>query len=108
VAWWLPCVIYGQNKTRLEHLERQGYPHPEGGEACGGDCFTHGALTVCCGLGCLVQMAGRERVRHRYRIEGGGCGDFCCSWCCAPCALTQESRELELEEKSMMPTHMKA
>lgn len=47
-------------------------------------------------------MGVRGNLRNRYRIEGGGCGDCCTAWCCAPCELTQESRELELEERSMV------
>ena len=43
-------------------------------------------------------MGGRKEIRGRYSIEGGS--DFLCSWCCIPCALTQESRELALEEHS--------
>lgn len=70
-------------------------------------------------------MATRRDVRQRYNIEGGGGGDLyvihslyqpypihsihlscssyfsACTWCCIPCVLTQESRELGLEEKSL-------
>jgi len=47
-----------------------------------------------------AQMGGRTDVRNRYDIRGGPVGDFFDSVCCLPCALTQESREIELEEKS--------
>ena len=47
------------------------------------------------------QMGTRSAIRRRYRIEGGSCGDCCASFCCEPCELTQASRELEREEKSM-------
>jgi Cys-rich protein (TIGR01571 family) len=40
----------------------------------------------------------RGDVRRRYRISGGGCGDFCVAWCCQPCEITQESLEIQEEE----------
>ncbi|KAF8510657.1 PLAC8 family-domain-containing protein [Hysterangium stoloniferum] len=101
ISWCFPCVIYSQNKSRYEHLEQKGYPHPSGGDSIGGDCCLHACLTGCLGVGCLLQMSNRGNIRRRYRIEGGGCGDCMASWCCTPCELTQESRELELEEQSM-------
>ncbi|PVG00811.1 PLAC8-domain-containing protein [Serendipita vermifera] len=103
VAAWCPCIVFSQNKTRLQHMETQGYPHPEGGESCGSDCMLHCLLTACLGAGWILQIGNREKIRSRYRIEGGTCGDCCVSWCCHSCALTQESRELELEERSMLP-----
>ena len=47
----------------------------------------------------------RGHVRSRYNIKGGGCGDCCASFFCAPCQLVQESRELELEEQSFGTQH---
>ncbi|CAG7847057.1 SubName: Full=Uncharacterized protein {ECO:0000313/EMBL:CCA68207.1} [Serendipita indica DSM 11827] len=102
VATWCPCIVYGQNKSRIEHLEAQGYPHPDGGDSCGGDCCLHAFLS-CFGFGWVLQIGSREKIRHRYKIAGGCFGDCCASCCCNPCALTQESRELELEERSMLP-----
>ena len=76
-------------------------------------------------------MVLRRDIRQRYNIEGSGGSDlyvclpfslflalptsliylvflFCflplnslCTWCCVPCALTQESREIALEERSL-------
>ncbi|KAG8755061.1 hypothetical protein FRC14_004390 [Serendipita sp. 396] len=103
VATWCPCITYGQNKTRFEHLEQQGYPHPSGGESCGSDCLLHCLLTSCLGAGWVLQIGSREKIRDRYKIEGGLMGDCCLSFCCNPCTLTQESRELEQEEMSMLP-----
>jgi len=42
----------------------------------------------------------RGSVRGRYNIEGGSVGDCCTTCWCKPCALTQESREIELEEET--------
>ncbi|KAG8858124.1 hypothetical protein FRB91_010341 [Serendipita sp. 411] len=103
IASWCPCIVYSQNRSRYEHLEQRGYPHPSGGDACSSDCFLHGLLTGCCGLGWVLQIGNRERIRNRYKIDGGCFGDCMASLCCNPCALTQEARELELEEHSMVP-----
>lgn len=32
----------------------------------------------------------------RYNLEGDGCTDFLITWCCAPCAMCQEHRELNV------------
>ncbi|EJD39584.1 PLAC8-domain-containing protein [Auricularia subglabra TFB-10046 SS5] len=99
-AWFLPCTIYGKNKTRLQALEA-GAPHPQGGELLGEDTITYAALNFCCGFGWIVGMTNRTATRTRYKITGSDGEDCFLSCCCAPCALTQQSRELELEEQSL-------
>ncbi|TFK23009.1 PLAC8-domain-containing protein [Coprinopsis marcescibilis] len=99
LAWCLPCLAYGQIRSRYKHLSSHGTPHPTGGDMCSGDCCVH-AITAACGIACLLQCQSRGEVRGRYNIEGGGCGDCCTTLCCTPCDLVQESQELELEEKS--------
>ncbi|PPR05319.1 hypothetical protein CVT26_011577, partial [Gymnopilus dilepis] len=120
VAWCCPCITYSNVKRRYEHLNDKGYPDPEhGGSCCNSDCMIHGCL-IYCGLGwimqasifclncCLAksercslsQMMNRGSIRARYNIKGSGVGDCCTSFWCTPCELTQESRELDLEEAS--------
>ncbi|PPQ97131.1 hypothetical protein CVT26_000616 [Gymnopilus dilepis] len=99
MATFVPCIVYGQNKHRYEHLNSHGTPHPTGGPMCSGSCFTHGLATLC-GVNFIFQMINRGHVRRRYNIKGSGCGDCCAALWCTPCQLTQESRELELEEES--------
>ncbi|KAH8116155.1 PLAC8-domain-containing protein [Phellopilus nigrolimitatus] len=96
-----PCIVYSQVKTRLSHLERTGQHHPEGGDSFASDCFVHGLLD-CCGMGWVLQIGSRSSIRDRYRIGGNGCADCLAAWCCTPCELTQESREIELEERALM------
>ncbi|KAH8085981.1 PLAC8-domain-containing protein, partial [Cristinia sonorae] len=100
-AWCCPCIVWGQNKTRLEHLERTGQPHPDGGESCGSDCMLHLLLDVCGGWGWVLAVVSRGDSRERYSIEGNAFKDFFAAWCCHACELTQESREIELEEQSL-------
>ncbi|KDQ22150.1 hypothetical protein PLEOSDRAFT_1086889 [Pleurotus ostreatus PC15] len=101
IATFFPCIVYAQNRRRYESLNR-GQPDPErGGSGFNGDCLMHGCITCCFGIGCVLQIPLRGHLRSRYHIKGGGCGDCMVSWCCTPCGLTQEARELELEEASM-------
>ncbi|RDB27357.1 Protein PLANT CADMIUM RESISTANCE 1 [Hypsizygus marmoreus] len=101
LALCCPCVVYAQNKHRYEHLSQQGVPDPEaGGGFCTGDCWVHALLSGFTGLGWILQIGTRSNTRLRYTIKGGGCNDCLVNWCCSPCALTQESREIELEERS--------
>ncbi|CAK5272347.1 unnamed protein product [Mycena citricolor] len=101
-ACFCPCIAYGKNAQRLAHLENEGTPHPDGGSCCSSMCLTHMLLTSLLGLGAILQCKNRGATRERYGIEGGGCGDCCTSYWCAPCDITQVSREIELEEKSLM------
>ncbi|GLB38922.1 putative PLAC8 family protein [Lyophyllum shimeji] len=108
LAWCCPCVVYGQNKQRLEYLQSKGQPDPEAGGCCNSDCIIHAAITGCFGAGWILQMMNRGNVRGRYSVKGGGCGDCMSSCCCAPCALTQESQEIALEEQSFTGGYQKA
>lgn len=54
-AWCCPCMVYSQNKSRLQHLAQQGTPHPKGGEMFGGDCAIH-ALLLYFGCACFLQV----------------------------------------------------
>lgn len=57
LAWCCPCIVYAQNKQRYEHLALKGTPDPErGGSGCNGDCFVHGCITACFGVGWVLQV----------------------------------------------------
>ncbi|KAJ6454350.1 PLAC8-domain-containing protein [Mycena sanguinolenta] len=99
-ACWCPCIVHGKNKQRLEHLNDNGSPAPDGGSACSGPCWAFCCLHMFTGAGCILECMNRGEVRGRYGIEGGAFGDFMAAWCCLTCDLTQASREIELEEKS--------
>ena len=110
VAWWCPCIVYGQNKHRYEFLESR-QSQPEGG-CCNTDCMIHGILTSC-GFGFAMQVSFsifmfgwnsihsskflfRGDIRNKYHIKGGAFSDCCTAFCCTPCELTQEARELDV------------
>jgi Cys-rich protein (TIGR01571 family) len=118
-ATWCPCVVYSKNKQRLEHLRNRGTPLPGGGERLTDNTYIHGALTACGGHGWVLQVcsdgvpvtryrshpctqiSNRSDIRTRYSIRGDAIGDCFASCLCNPCALTQERREIELEEESL-------
>jgi len=125
-AFWCPCVTYGSNRTRRLALERNGAPHPEGGTSTGGDCLLFGLVQCVSGFGwvlevssqrqCstvhsthastqLYQVSERGNTRQRYKISGNQCGDCMATFWCLPCVLTQESREIEGEERSCAEGH---
>ncbi|KAN0139503.1 PLAC8 domain containing protein [Lactarius tabidus] len=98
-AAWCPCVVYSKTKQRLQHLQNRGTPLPGGGERYNADCCIYGCLVIP-GYAWILQIGNRANLRTRYDIRGGTMGDCLTSWCCHSCSLTQERREIELEEKS--------
>jgi len=100
-AYWCPCMVYSRNKQHLRNLQSQGAPLPPGSEAAmDSSCCIYCGLSVCGGCGWVLQIPTREEIRERYSVRGGGCTDCLASWCCHSCSLTQERREIELEECS--------
>jgi Cys-rich protein (TIGR01571 family) len=116
-ATFCPCVVYGQNRQRLRQLHRHATPLQGEGERCNQDCRLYCCMAVPCFFWVFqvcsewwtsglhvesrgIQMGSRSDIRNRYDIRGESHEDCLNSLCCRPCALTQESREIELEEKS--------
>ncbi|KAH9036854.1 PLAC8-domain-containing protein [Lactarius pseudohatsudake] len=97
LAMWCPGVVFGRNKQRLRHLQSQGTPLPGGGTYVNGDCAVY-----CClagpRLSWILGIGERTDIRARYSIRGSTFEDRFTSWCCTPCALVQEHREISLEE----------
>lgn len=61
-------------------------------------CLMH-AFMLPCGVGLVFQAMFRQQIRKRYRIRGEVWDDGLAAFCCGPCELVQESRELEAEER---------
>ncbi|KAI9457431.1 PLAC8 family-domain-containing protein [Russula earlei] len=101
-----PCVVYSKNRQRLRSLQHQGAPLPGGGERYDDYCFIYGCLTVVTGYGWVLHINQATDVRERYGIRGSPICDCFKAWCCRPCSLTQERREIELEENSLLPSVM--
>lgn len=81
---WCPCVSFGQITEVLD----------EGRSSC----FVQGtiyALLCTIGVPCVYSYRWRQRLRRKYMLEKGCCGDFCLHCCCGWCAICQEHRELQ-------------
>ncbi|KAH8981350.1 PLAC8 family-domain-containing protein [Lactarius hatsudake] len=98
-ATWCPCVVYSKDKQRFQHLQIRGTPLPGGGERFNDTCCIYGCLLPT-GYAWVLNIDTRTNIRGRYSIRGGYTNDSFTTWCCHPCSLTQERREIELEENS--------
>ncbi|KAF8638769.1 hypothetical protein AX17_001965 [Amanita inopinata Kibby_2008] len=108
MAMWCPCIIHAQNRRRLDHLNNQGIPDPDRNEICTSDGWTYFCVQALCDVGWVMQIGTRAAIRQRYNIRGGGGDDCFAALCCGPCELTQDSRELELEESTFAPAQPQA
>ncbi|KAF9255174.1 PLAC8-domain-containing protein [Marasmius fiardii PR-910] len=101
LACFCPCITYGRNRARLDHLTQQNRPDPVGRETTHNvDCCLHCCMCTFCLFGWALLIPNRAVLRTRYRIRGSFLSDCCLSLCCSSCTLTQESLEIELEESS--------
>ncbi|KAI4522512.1 hypothetical protein K525DRAFT_283705 [Schizophyllum commune Loenen D] len=103
-AWshGLCSACFGDWGTCNVHLSEQGIPDFEAGKGYNQEsCERHSFHTIVTGFGWVYQVALRTKLRERYGIRGGDTSDYCLSFWCNPCALTQESREMGLEEDDL-------
>ncbi|CAN1158452.1 Protein PLANT CADMIUM RESISTANCE 12 [Linum perenne] len=47
------------------------------------------------GISCLYSYPYRSKLREQYKLPEKPCGDCILHWCCTPCVLCQEYRELK-------------
>ncbi|EDR01543.1 uncharacterized protein LACBIDRAFT_310872 [Laccaria bicolor S238N-H82] len=102
VASFCPCVIQAQNERRLDYLARHGTPDPQRRTFCAGETLTYDVIDLITNIGWALQVATRAGVRQRYQIHGTHTSDCYTPYCCRACDLVQVSRELELEENSLL------
>eukprot|EP01006_Ploeotia_vitrea_P047718 TRINITY_DN67151_c4_g1_i2.p1 TRINITY_DN67151_c4_g1~~TRINITY_DN67151_c4_g1_i2.p1 ORF type:complete len:192 (-),score=3.62 TRINITY_DN67151_c4_g1_i2:983-1480(-) len=63
--------------------------------------LNHCLLMYCCG-GCS-RICIRHNLRSKAGASGNVVGDFCCVWCCGPCAWCQELRSMPKEAWDILP-----
>jgi len=75
-----PCWLYGKNQEKLD----------------GQSCLQHCLLYAICGA-CVCCFHGprRAHMRQKYNLKPD-CNDYLVTYCCSPCAVCQESREMEV------------
>eukprot|EP01064_Diplonema_japonicum_P023379 TRINITY_DN337_c1_g1_i1.p2 TRINITY_DN337_c1_g1~~TRINITY_DN337_c1_g1_i1.p2 ORF type:complete len:167 (+),score=15.96 TRINITY_DN337_c1_g1_i1:70-501(+) len=59
--------------------------------------------SICCMGGCPCVVYERMKIRERYSIEGSPVKDALTTWCCMPCVLLQNHRELSI--RGLPPGH---
>ncbi|BBM98074.1 hypothetical protein MPTK1_1g10640 [Marchantia polymorpha subsp. ruderalis] len=81
---WCPCVLVGKNVEVLD----------EGATSCctAGTLFC--LLQYCVGVGCIYTCIYRGRLRQKYGLPPGPCGDCLTDCCCQACSICQVTREL--------------
>lgn len=47
------------------------------------------------GCWCIGMAINRGKIRTSFNINGGTLDDMCIHWCCSPCAVCQEYREVK-------------
>jgi Cys-rich protein (TIGR01571 family) len=77
-----PCITHGRLRQKLLYKRR-----------CWPDCFFYSAGLAfgCCGV---IGGITRTAIREHWNVDGTYTQDYCSHCLCAPCALTQEYRQM--------------
>ena len=116
-AVFCPCLILGANESMLQTGVPAGWLLSNGSrpDDNNSECMISAVLNVgnfvlgwvwlfvCCPaanpftINCAPFHSHLKRlqIRETYGIEGNQCQDFLCHYCCTPCSLAQEYRELK-------------
>ncbi|GAA97604.1 hypothetical protein E5Q_04282 [Mixia osmundae IAM 14324] len=98
--YFCSCISYGHNAQRYEALRNTGRPKTNP-EIFSSPCMLWLLVSCIIPPSCIFLPGQREQIASRYGIRTNGCSECCLSIFCAPCMLSQASRELELEEQAI-------
>ncbi|CAI9096054.1 OLC1v1032121C1 [Oldenlandia corymbosa var. corymbosa] len=84
ITLWCPCVTFGQVSEIVDR----------GSTACGLNGYFYTLLAFVTGCW-MYSYCCRSKMRKQYSLEEDPCPDCCVHFCCEPCALCQEYRELK-------------
>ena len=65
-------------------------------------CATFCAM-ACVGFSWILPLTNRGEVREKYNLVGNGCTDCLCTFCCGPCDIIQQDKEVEYRERQGKP-----
>nr|XP_043613833.1 protein PLANT CADMIUM RESISTANCE 11-like [Erigeron canadensis] len=82
---WCPCIIFGQIAEIVD----------KGTTSCGVHGTIYAVINAFTGCGCLYSCVNRTKMRRQYGLTEAPTNDCCVHFCCGPCALCQEYRELQ-------------
>lgn len=83
------CCQYGRNVEKLDPQQA----------TCGGSCCGAGwlyCLFYHFGLSVIPQCITRGEIRRINGLQPSPCADCLTSWCCQPCGMCQEAREIKI------------
>ena len=83
---WCPCITFGQIAEIVD----------KGSTSCGTSGALYALISLITGCGCIYSCFYRSKMRHQYMLAESPCGDCLLHFCCEPCALCQEHRELRI------------
>ncbi|KAK4238321.1 PLAC8 family-domain-containing protein [Achaetomium macrosporum] len=95
-----PCILVNKTHELLED------PHKQDPSGCGGVGCGWCLLNMCGGWGFIVGLMQRNKIRDKYRIEGGICGDIMTNLCCPCCSVIQQYKEVEMRRDAAGPSKM--
>ncbi|KAM0878448.1 hypothetical protein ACQ4PT_034859 [Festuca glaucescens] len=82
---WCPCITFGKV---AEIVDR-------GATSCGTAGALYALLTTLTGCQCIYSCNYRTKMRAQYALPDAPCGDCCVHFCCEPCSLVQQYKELK-------------
>ncbi|XP_050277972.1 protein PLANT CADMIUM RESISTANCE 3-like [Quercus robur] len=85
ITWLCPCITFGRIAEIVDG----------GSSSCAASGAVYTLISILTGCGCLYSCFYRSKLRQQYRLGEKPCGDCLVHWCCEPCALCQEYRELK-------------
>nr|XP_023875815.1 protein PLANT CADMIUM RESISTANCE 3-like [Quercus suber] len=85
ITWLCPCITFGRIAEIVDG----------GSSSCAASRAVYTLISILTGCGCLYSCFYRSKLRQQYRLGKKPCGDCLVHWCCEPCALCQEYRELK-------------
>ncbi|KAK3904494.1 PLAC8 family-domain-containing protein [Staphylotrichum tortipilum] len=91
-----PCLLVNKTDELIEE------PDAKKVHGCGVWCIGHFCLNLCGGFGGVLSCIQRTKIRKRYGIEGGVCGDFWRNLCCPCCSVIQQYKEVEKRRDALV------
>uniref|UniRef100_A0ACD5WH11 Uncharacterized protein n=1 Tax=Avena sativa TaxID=4498 RepID=A0ACD5WH11_AVESA len=85
LTWWCPCITFGKV---AEIVDR-------GATSCGTAGALYALLATLTGCQCVYSCTYRAKMRAQYALPDEPCCDCCVHFCCEPCSLVQQYKELK-------------
>ncbi|CAI9118130.1 OLC1v1019654C1 [Oldenlandia corymbosa var. corymbosa] len=85
VTWWCPCITFGQ----IAEVIDQGSP------SCAASAALYALFEALIGCVCIYSCYYGTKMRKQFNLPKHRYGDCLVHFCCEPCVLCQEYRELK-------------